>query len=140
MCEINFDTDKTLEILENDRWGEPNFSSRLVRTCHALRKKPLKNFTTEDLRIMIGQNIGLAYLLPLAIRILCENILVAASFYKGDLLASVLRSDKTYWLNNKKNKKIVCDIFERNQVLISETELVFTVKKELSELYKEFSK
>jgi len=58
---------KTLQELEGHDWGEPNFPSHLVITCHTLRRKPLRDFTVEDLRIMIGQNIGLNYLIPLAI-------------------------------------------------------------------------
>ena len=58
---------KTLENLENSNWGEPKFDSHLVITCHKLRKKQLKDFEIEDLRIMIGQNIGLKFLIPIAI-------------------------------------------------------------------------
>jgi hypothetical protein len=58
---------KTLQELEGQDWGDSDFPSYLVRTCHALRRKPLRDFTVEDLRIMIGQNIGLNYLMPLAI-------------------------------------------------------------------------
>ena len=65
--------ESTLQALENDDWGEPTYPSHLVTTCHALRRKPLKDFTVEDLRIMIGENLSLEYLLPLAIEVLREN-------------------------------------------------------------------
>jgi hypothetical protein len=61
---------KTLENLENDYWGNPNYDSYLVRRCHELRKIPLENFSVEDLRIMIGQQISLDYLIPLALEVL----------------------------------------------------------------------
>ena len=57
---------KTLENLEKDFWGKPDYDSHLVTRCHELTKLPLDNFTTEDLRIMIGQQISLDYLIPLA--------------------------------------------------------------------------
>jgi hypothetical protein len=44
---------KTLENLEKGYWGEPEEKSYLVTTCHKLRKKQLKDFETEDLRIMM---------------------------------------------------------------------------------------
>ena len=47
---MTIDRSKTIEQLEQQYWGEPSYSSYLVRTCYALRSKPL-----EDLRIMIGQ-------------------------------------------------------------------------------------
>jgi contact-dependent growth inhibition (CDI) system CdiI-like immunity protein len=51
----------------------------------------------EDLRIMIGQNIGLSYLLPLAIEQLQHDPLVAGDFYPGDLLEAVLRVEPSFW-------------------------------------------
>lgn len=92
--------DKTLEELERSNWGEPNFPSYLVTTCHKLRRKKLKDFTVEDLRIMIGQNIGLPFLMPLAIEILKESPLAAGDFYAGDLLNSVLSIETEFWQRN----------------------------------------
>ena len=55
----SFDRQKSLQELEQDNWGEPPYNSYLVTTIHRLRRKPLAEFATEDLRIMIGQRIGL---------------------------------------------------------------------------------
>jgi hypothetical protein len=55
----NFNRRKSLQELERDGWGQPDYDSHLVQTCHRLRRVPLADFTTEDLRIMIGQKIGL---------------------------------------------------------------------------------
>ncbi|HET9109950.1 MAG TPA: contact-dependent growth inhibition system immunity protein [Ktedonobacterales bacterium] len=88
---------KTLQELEGKDWGEPTFPSHLVTTCHALRRKPLRDFTVEDLRIMIGQNFSLDYLMPLAIEQLQRDPLVAGDFYPGDLLRAVLRVESGFW-------------------------------------------
>ncbi|MBR9860038.1 hypothetical protein GYB22_04700 [bacterium] len=88
---------KTLENLEKEFWGEPDFNSSLVTTCHALRKKPLNQFSIEDLRIMIGQNFSLNYIIPLALNILKNNVLVEGDLYEGDLLLSVMKCDKEFW-------------------------------------------
>lgn len=82
---------KTLEQLEKDIWPEPDYPSHLVTTCHRLRKVPIRDFTPEDFRIMIGQQIGLTYLLPPAIELLKAEPLAAGDFYPGDLLIAVLR-------------------------------------------------
>lgn len=57
---------KSLENLEKDIWSplHKDENSYLIQTCHKLRKKQLKDFEIEDLRIMIGQNIGLNFLIP----------------------------------------------------------------------------
>ena len=89
--------EKSIEHLEKDYWGKPGYESHLVKTCHHLRKKPLKNFEIEDLRIMIGQNIGLKFLIPLALEKLRENVLAEGDYYEGDLLKSVLTSEVSFW-------------------------------------------
>lgn len=88
---------QSLQELEGQNWGEPPFSSHLVRACYALRRKPLRDLTIEDLRIMIGQNIDLNYLMPMAIGQLQRDPLAAGDFYPGDLLQSVLRVPADFW-------------------------------------------
>jgi len=88
---------RTLDELDPPAWGEPTYDSYLVTTCHRLRRKPLREFSTEDLRIMIGQGIGLRWLVPLALEVLEEDPLAAGDFYSGDLLAAVLRVGPTFW-------------------------------------------
>ncbi len=93
--------DKTLEYLEEDIWEETNYDSHLVKRCHELRKLPLNNFTTEDLRIMIGQQISLKYLIPLALEVLAIDIFAEGNFFEGDLLKNVLTIDTDFWNKNK---------------------------------------
>ena len=76
---------KTLDELEGVTWGPPSYGSHLVQSCHRLRTKPIGEYGTEDLRIMIGQNIGLPYLMPLAIETLEKNPWAAGHMYPGDL-------------------------------------------------------
>ena len=94
---MTLDRSKSLEELEGKDWGAPTYDSYLVTTIHRLRRKPLEGFTVEDLRIMIGQNIGLIYLLPIAIEHLKENPLASGDFGRGDLLKTVLSIDLTFW-------------------------------------------
>jgi hypothetical protein len=92
-----FDRRKSLQEIEQDDWGEPSYDSYLVGTCHRLRRKPLNEFTVEDLRIMIGQGISLPILIPLAVERLEEDPLAQGDYYPGDLLAAVLRTDEAFW-------------------------------------------
>ena len=70
---------KSLEELEASDWGEPTYDSYLVTTIHRLRRVPLRQFSVEDLRIMIGQDIGLQYLVPLALEHLRKNLRAEAT-------------------------------------------------------------
>lgn len=93
---IDFDTSQTLDQLEGVEWGPPDFESHLVQTCHRLRTKPVGQFSAEELRIMIGQNIGLDYLVPLALEHL-EDHLLAGDLYEGALLHVVATADPQWW-------------------------------------------
>ena len=126
--------DKSLENLEKDVWSGPEYSSHLVTTCHKLRKKQLKDFDIEDLRIMIGQNIGLNFLIPLALDELKQNILAEGDFYEGDLLKSVLTSDTDYWKTEKENWSLVVNLFKEKR-----KELDYN-HKELFDYFKDFEK
>lgn len=91
----------TLENLEKDYWENPKYCSHLVKRCHELRKVPLGEFSTEDLRIMIGQGIGLTYLIPLALEVLTKDLFAEGDFFEGDLLKNVLRIDTVFWDMNE---------------------------------------
>jgi CDI immunity proteins len=92
---------KNIETLEKSYWGVPTDETHLITRCCELRKKKLQDFTIEDLRIMIGQEISLAYLLPIAIEKLKENPLAAGNYFEGDLLENVLSIKKYFWSKNK---------------------------------------
>jgi hypothetical protein len=91
---------KNLENLEKENWGATQLSSHLVIRTHELRKIPLVEFSVEDLRICIGQNFSLKYLIPLALEKLNENLFAEGDFYEGDLLQSVLTVNSNYWIDN----------------------------------------
>lgn len=87
---------ETLESLEGDHWGEPPAEAGyLVRTVYALRAKPVESLGVEDLRILVGQEVGLDHVMPLALRMLEVDPLAEGDFYPGDLLVSVLRTTAT---------------------------------------------
>lgn len=93
---------KTLENLEKDNWGgPPTDDGHLVRRTMELRRIPLDQFTTEDLRIMIGQEFGLFYLLPLAFETLKKDLFAEGDFYPGDLLSMMLKIKHGFWIEHQ---------------------------------------
>lgn len=89
---------RVLDILDPPAWDPPPPDATfLIKRCHELRTKPLRDFTVEDLRIMIGQNIALHRLVGRALHRLRSNPLLEGDCYPGDLLASVLRVDPAFW-------------------------------------------
>jgi CDI immunity proteins len=87
-------------IEEIERIGEPDAgpdATDLVRRCVVLRRKPLSQFTVEDLRIMLGQKIAVPILLPMAVAMLADDPLAEGDYYPGDLLYNVVRLPEEEW-------------------------------------------
>ena len=80
--------------------GHEEASTTLIKRCQELIKLPLNEYAIEDLRLMIGQDFGLPYLIPLAIEKLNENLFAEGDMYEGDLLANVLKIDQNFWKQN----------------------------------------
>jgi hypothetical protein len=93
---------KSIENLEKQNFGDPNEApTNMVKRCLELCKVPLGQFTVEDLRLMIGQDFSLRYLIPLAIEHLKKDIFVEGDYFPGDLLKNVLLVDPKFWMDNK---------------------------------------
>lgn len=118
---------KSLEILENQNWGDPAIApTNLVKRCFELTKIPIDNFSLSDLRIMIGQKFGLPFLIPLALERLQANIFVEADFYEGDLLSSVLNIDTTFWDSNENYWKQLNDIIKHKRQKLNYLKILTT--------------
>lgn len=92
-----------------------NFPSRPVKRFVELLSIPLNEYTTEDLRLMIGQQFGLAYLIPLAIEHLENNLFAEGDFFPGDLLSNVLSIDPAFWKENRDLQQQVSDLIKHNK-------------------------
>lgn len=84
------------------------------------------NLVIEDLRIMIAQNFSLAYLIPLAIEKLKENVLAEGDFYPGDLLEAVTKIDDGFWIENANYKRELEAIILKNRTMKSYTSIYST--------------
>ena len=96
----------SLTELEERDWGPPTYSSSLVQSVHQLRYVPLKDLAAGDLRLLIGQQISLPYLVPRAVDILQTDPFVEGTFFPGDLLKAVLEISTDFWSN-------YADLFQR---------------------------
>ncbi|MCX4511495.1 contact-dependent growth inhibition system immunity protein [Streptomyces sp. NBC_01619] len=94
------DRQRSLEELEGHRWPEPPpDATGLVKAVHALRALPIGSLTVEELRRLIGQNVGVPFLLPLALESLRKTAPAQAEggFYDDDLLSAVLTVNPAAW-------------------------------------------
>lgn len=128
---------RTLDTLDPPAWGPaPPDATFLVRRCHELRTKPLRDVTVEDLRTMIGQQIALKHLVPLALERLQEDPLARGDHSPGDLLASVLRADAALWEWSPdldvSLRNVIEDLDERSELEPGLRELIETYKRDHS--------
>ncbi len=102
---------KSLDELEDTDWSAPDYGSFLVQRCHALRSVPIGEMSIEDLRLLIGQNIGLKFLIPIAMEKLEANPYAQGDYYPSDLLYVIVRSCQSEWPEPEKYRqrlKAVC--------------------------------
>ena len=90
---------KSLQDLEGplDHSDDPSY---LASECRRLYEEPIAKLTTENLRVLIGQEIGLKHLIPVALDILDNNPLAGGKLYSGDLLQSVVSAPDDFWASN----------------------------------------
>ncbi len=62
---------------------------------------------------MIGQQMGLEYLIPLAIERLRDDPLAEGDFYRGDLLQNVLRADPRFLVDHPDYRRAIAEIVSR---------------------------
>ena len=92
---------QTLENLEKTSGKEPDFGDNRSQKIYALRQTPLNQFRTEDIRLLVAEEISLPYLIPLALETLTKNPFAEGEYYPGDLFQSVLNVDLNFWLTNR---------------------------------------
>lgn len=114
------DYSKSISELEGKNFEQASFGSRLVQKCCELYNKPLCDYTTENLRIMIGQDIGLVYLVPLALEELLRNPLVSGDMYNGDLLDSILKVKPSFWQEHIEYKNTLISILQNGITRLTE--------------------
>ena len=139
---MQFDRSKSLQQLDGEDWGKPEFDSRLVAECHRLRRVPLRDFSVEDLRIMIGQQIGLDYLIPLALERLDDNPFSEGAYYPCDLLVSVLGAEARFWQSHPELRERIVAVAERAISLFPTMPDIAskTVTRSVKRAYEEFQR
>lgn len=115
---------KSLQDLDGQDWGDAPYPSYVVTNVHRLRRIPLQDFTTEDLRLMIGQGFSesLPYLVPLAVERLRDDPFVSGDFYPGDLLKVVVGVAAPFWMQHPDLRREVEAIADQALALIPKTE------------------
>lgn len=119
----------TIENLEDSYWGPaPADATRLVRSCHELRKKNVEQLDVEDMRLLIGQCIALKIVIPLALQVLDNDLMAEGDLYPGDLLKAVLETDEAYWEEHPDQKQVVQEIYRKGEDMVKASRQLRTLE------------
>ncbi|MFI1187336.1 contact-dependent growth inhibition system immunity protein [Streptomyces californicus] len=97
------DETKSLEQLEGVKWpAPPPDATGLVKASYGLRKLPIGRLNAHELSRLIGQDIGVPWLLPLALDLLhgAAHDQSLGVFYDDDLLTAALTRRSHVWRSN----------------------------------------
>ncbi|MFJ9783386.1 contact-dependent growth inhibition system immunity protein [Amycolatopsis sp. NPDC101161] len=104
----------SLEQLEGQAWGGPPAdATRLVRTAHELRRKPVGDLSAEDLRLLLLQRVSIELLVPLALDLLERDPLAEGDCYPGDLLVALLKVPPAHWRRHPGELRRASSVVER---------------------------
>lgn len=83
----------TLEELSGTRLPDPGpDATALLRRCYVFARTELAELSNEGVRTLVGQQMFLKWLLPVALERLSKDIWISGDFYRGALLRSVVGS------------------------------------------------
>jgi hypothetical protein len=105
--------DKSLEELRAAPSTGLEGGSYLLSQLRRLRTVPLKELRMEDIRLLIGQSLGLGFLVPMALDHLEAHPLAAGDFYPGDLLKNVMEAPQSFWNNHAELRERLVNALER---------------------------
>lgn len=103
---------KSVSALTGIDYGDPySAPTPLVKRCLEYVFIPIEDLDIEQLRLLIGQQVGLPYLIIQASSQLEKDILAEGDYYPGDLLKNVISVDASFWMEYS-------DLYKQFKILI----------------------
>ncbi len=114
---------------------EPGF----IQKIHAVRKKCLRDFTADEVRVCLAQGVGTVYLVQKALDLLEVNPWIETEYFEGDLLKTCIDVPDDYWKDRKKEKDRMKIIMQAAHKQIANGK-VSTGRQEIRDLDRGFQK
>ncbi|MGH7613005.1 MAG: contact-dependent growth inhibition system immunity protein [Gemmatimonadales bacterium] len=84
-----------------------------AKAVRRLCEIPIRDYRIEDLRLMIGQGIGLRYLVPIALEVLEADPFAEGDYYPGDLLKMVSSVRREFWRDHPSYRRRAAHVVRR---------------------------
>jgi hypothetical protein len=135
---------KSISELEGWKWKGviPNRETHSGVECRffELHNKPISKLDIYDIRFLIGQNSGLEYLVPYALKKLKEDVFLEVEYYPGDLLCSLflINNEPNYWKSHTKEKQELIDLYTEQKKNLGSIDASDEIIQKIKEAYNEF--
>jgi hypothetical protein len=140
---MGLDLNKSISELEGWKWkgaipGEDD--SYVVKHYFSLHAKPIAEMNLSDIRFLIGQNVGLKYLVPIALDSLRKELFIETEYYPGDLFYSLLsiNNEPNFWSLNSDLKGDLISIYNEQKKIIGSLDVSEEDITKIKQAYKEF--
>lgn len=128
------------QIEENWKFEIPRegYSSSIQLRSYKLYNRRIADYSVDDIRFMIGQEIGAEYLIPIAFNYLRDDLLLDACYYEGDLLNSILSLPEVFWKENPSLYRELYNILLSNNDVLEKLDLSFETDRRIKKSVKNF--
>ena len=109
----SFDQSKSIEELSEYCWFAPEYESNIVVTSHALRRKKLADLSLEDIRMGLFQQVGVTYLVPMALEIVEQDPFAESFNFPAEIVLALLLIPHDYWQAHLDVGDRLHDVFKR---------------------------
>lgn len=130
----NTELRKSLVALgEYEQLTEPSVYN-LINRVNKYACLNLEELSIECLRLLISQEIGLEYCVPLALNKLNDKFLAEGDFYEGDLFIAISSLNSDSWDGLRSERELFTNIIRRNVDAIIQNKLDRKLNSELKAL------
>lgn len=114
-------------------------ASSIQRRIVKLYNTIIDDFSLGDIRFMIGQEIGLDYLVNIGLEHLKEDIFLETEYYEGDLLSIILQLPSDFWETHPTEKDKLLELLNINYNTSLEQDLSRKIKKMADNFVEKYS-
>lgn len=106
------------QLCREEKWELSYESVAVSKSAQIYNHLILDDFTPKELRLMISQNIGNEFLVPIALETLENNLFLKAEHRPGDLLQAVCSVEKDFWVQNEKLYKELTSMINTYETIL----------------------
>ena len=113
MTETSHNRRQSIEDLSGYYWLAPETDSNVVLKSHGMRRKPLAELSLEDIRMGVIQQVGVSYLVPVALEVVERDPYAESLNFGAEITIALLDIPVEFWLTHEKLRDRLQRVYER---------------------------